>query len=58
MGCALFRNKRHLYTVLPQITAWTLISFQRFLTRALNKTDVYYWKKHVLFIIYDASDEF
>ena len=30
----------------------------QFLTRPLNETDIYYQKKHVLFIICDASDEF
>ena len=45
-------------TVLPQITAQAFISFQQSLTRLLNETDDYYWKKHVLFIIYDASNEF
>ena len=39
------------YTVLPQITALVLISFQQFLTRLLNETDVYYQKKHMLFIV-------
>ena len=48
----------HIHTILPQIMAWAFISFQRFLPRLLNKTHVYYWKKHVLFIICDASDEF
>ena len=38
--------------------AWAFISFQQFLTNSLNKTDAYYQKKHVLFIIFDASDEF
>ena len=46
-----------MYTVLPRITAWAFISFQRFLTRPLNETDDYYRKKHMLFIICDASDE-
>ena len=45
-------------TVLPRITAREFISFQQLLTRPLNKIDNYYWKKHVLFIICDASDEF
>ena len=46
------------YTVLPQITAQPFISFQQFLTRLLNEIDDYYWKKHMLFIICDASNEF
>ena len=29
-----------------------------FISMPLNETDAYYWKKHVLFIICDASDEF
>ena len=48
----------YVYTVLPQIMARAFISFQRFLTKPLNETDVYYRKKHVLFIICDASNEF
>ena len=44
-------------TVLPQTTAWGFISFQQFITRTLNKTDVYYQKKHMLLIICDASNE-
>ena len=47
-----------IHTVLPRITAWAFISFKWFLTRPLNETDDYYRKKHVLFIICDASDEF
>ena len=47
----------YITTVLPRIMARVFISFQWFLTRSLNETDVYYWKKHVLFIICDASDE-
>ena len=47
-----------LCTVLPRITTWAFISFQQFLTRPLNETDDYYWKKYVLFIFCDASDEF
>ena len=45
-------------TVLPQIMAQVFISFQQFLTRPLNEIDDYYRKKHMLFIICDASDEF
>ena len=45
-------------SVLPLITARVFISFQQFLPRLLNETDDYYLKKHVLFIICDASNEF
>ena len=45
-------------TVLPRITARAFISFQWFLTRPPNETDVNYQKKYMLFIICDASDEF
>ena len=45
-------------TILPRITARVFISLQRFLTRPLNETDDYYQKKHMLFIICDASNEF
>ena len=45
-------------TKLPQIMAQVFISFQQFLSRPLNETDDYYRKKHMLFIICDASDEF
>ena len=51
-------SSQFLYTVLPWIMARAFISFQQFLTRLLNETDDYYWKKHVLFIICDASNEF
>ena len=45
-------------TILPQIMAQVFISFQQFLTRPLNEIDDYYRKRHMLFIICDASDEF
>ena len=51
-------QKECISTVLPQIMARVFISFQQFLTRPLNETGVYYRKKHMLFIICDASDEF
>ena len=52
------RGTNNWYTVLPRIMAQVFISSQWFLTRPLNETDTYYRKKHVLFIICDASDEF
>ena len=47
------------HAALPQLSmARAFISFQRFLTRALNKTDTYYQKKHMLYIICNTSNEF
>ena len=40
------------------IYIYIYISFQHFLTRPLNEIDDYYQKKHVLFIICDASNQF
>ena len=60
IGCNYFISLyviNYIATVLPRIMARVFISFQQFLTRPQNETDDYYWKKHVLFVTCDASDE-